>query len=231
MNSDARAYIVEFIGPFTLTFIGIASIILTGDIVAIALAHGLAIGLMVAAAGHISGGHFNPAVTIGLLTAGKIAPRKAAGYIVAQLLGGIVAALFALLALRATQGTAIAATHLGVPALAAGVNPLRGTAVEIVLTFFLMFVIYGTAVARGGPRSIAPLAIGLTITMDVVGFGPLTGAAMNPSRAFGPALVGGFWIDQWVYWVGPIVGAILAAQLYSRVLESEPVEQPATAKG
>jgi aquaporin Z len=224
-------YVVEFIGPFALTFIGAGAIILdqvlhrdATDLVSIALAHGLAIGLMVAAAGHISGGHYNPAVTIGLLATRRIKPAVAAGYIVAQLLGALVAAAL----LKAFfPADAVNTVQLGTPALGRGVDPVAGTIIEVILTFFLMFTIFGTAVDTRGPRGVAPLAIGLTISMDILAGGPLTGAAMNPSRWFGTAIVQGFLDNWWVYWVGPIIGALIAALLYHYVLLDERQRTPA----
>jgi len=224
-----RPLIAEFIGPFALVFIGAGSIMLAytqgfsdgGTLVMVALAHGLAIGLMVAGAGHISGGHYNPAVTISLWLGGRIGAMKAAGYIIAQLAGAVVAALF----LRYVFPAAVRdATDFGVPTLLhAGANPhiivgrAHGLVIEAILTFFLVFVIHGTAVDKRGFNAIAPLAIGLTITMDILMGGPLTGAAMNPSREFGPALVHGEWSDWWVYWVGPIVGGAVASIVHNYI--------------
>jgi MIP family channel proteins len=210
-----RPLTVEAIGTFALIFMGAGSIILGGDLVSVAFAHGLAIGLMVAAGGHISGGHFNPAVTLGLVLGRKHDPIKGVAYVVAQLVGATLAAL-ALYAFFPSD--ARDAVHLGTPALGPDFSAGEGLAIEIVLTFFLMYVIYGTAVDKRGPAAIAPLAIGLTITMDIFAGGPATGAAMNPARAFGPALVDGFWDDQWIYWVGPAVGAAIAGLLYAYIL-------------
>lgn len=223
VNSLTRSLVVEFVGPFTLMFAGGAAIIQTGgkDLVAIALAHGLAIGLMIAAAGHISGGVYNPAISVGLIATGKLPPVKGLLYCVVQLLGGLVAALL----LRAFFPAGPAdAVNLGTPALGQGVTPTQGLLIEIVLTFFLQFVIFGTAIDKRGPATIAGLAIGLTITMDVVAAGNLTGAVMNPARALGPAIVSGQWTDQWVWWVGPVLGALGAAALYNFVL-LEPVAE------
>lgn len=217
MSGLWRSFVVEFIGPFALMFIGGGAIIQSAgkDLVAIALGHGLAIGLMIAAAGHISGGVYNPAVSIGLLVTGKLPPMKAVGYIVAQCLGCVVAAA----ALKAVYSPAMVdAVKLGTPLLGPGVSAGQGFLVEVILTFFLMFAIFGTAIDTRGPSTIAGLVIGLVITMDVFAGGGLTGAAMNPARAFGPALVQGVWQDQWLYWVAPIVGAVLAAVLYNALL-------------
>lgn len=217
MSSLVNCLIVEFIGTFALMFIGGGAIIATRgeNLVAIALAHGLAIGLMVAAAGHISGGVYNPALSIALLATGKLPLPKTAGYIVAQCLGCTVAAL----ALKAVYpAAAVDAVKLGTPQLGAGVNVGQGFLTEAILTFFLMFAVFGVAVDKRGPATIAGLVIGLVITMDIFGGGALTGAAMNPARAFGPALIQGVWQDQWLYWVAPTVGALAAALLYNSVL-------------
>jgi aquaporin TIP len=242
-----RPLIVEFMGPFALVFAGAGAIMTAytqgynngGTLVAVALAHGLAIGLMIAAAGHISGGHFNPAVTIGLWAGGKVGAIKGIAYIVVQLLGAVVAALL----LRYIFPEAVRnATNLGTPAIIhAKDNPLiiigtgRGLVIEAILTFFLMYVIYGVAVDSRGAHAIAPLAIGLTITMDILMGGPLTGAAMNPARSFGPALVQNDWQDAWIYWLGPIVGALAAAVLFNYILiprgAAEPSPQPSEHHG
>lgn len=213
-----RALIVEFIGPFTLTLIGAGAIIVTkgGDLVAIALAHGLAIGLMVAAAGHISGGVYNPALVCGLFIARKLTAMQAVSYIIAQLLGAFVAALCLKVIFPQAM---IDAVKFGVPAVGPGFSVGAALFAEILMTFFLMFVVFGTAVDARGPRAIAALAIGLTITMDIFMGGGVSGAAMNPSRHFGVALVGNLWSNWWIYWIGPIVGALLAAGLYAYVLE------------
>ncbi len=212
-----RPAIVEAIGPFTLVFAGAGAIIATGgsNLVAIALAHGLAIGLMVAAAGHISGGVYNPALTVGLVLARRLSLPKGAVYIVAQLIGAVVAALLLKYLFPAGPREAV---HLGTPLITGFFSTTEGLVFEIVMTFFLMFAVFGTAIDPRGPRAIAPLVIGLIITMDIFVGGVATGAAMNPSRAFGPALVDNMWTDHWVYWIGPIVGAAIAALLYEFVL-------------
>ena len=211
-----RNAIVEFVGTFALIFVGAGAIIATGgqNLVAIALAHGLAIGLMVAAAGHISGGVYNPALTVGLVAARRIGVSRGVYYIVAQLAGAAVAAVL----LKAVFPAAAAATvNLGTPAVGSGVGTLAAVLAEVIMTFFLMYIVFGVAVDSRGARAIAGLAIGLTISMDIFVGGGLTGAAMNPARWFGPALVQGAFADWWIYWVGPIVGAMLAALLWNEV--------------
>ena len=216
-RGEVPKLVVEFIGTFTLTFAGIGAIVGTQgqDLVAIALAHGLAIFLMVAAAGHISGGVYNPAVAIGLMAAGKLPIPRGAGFIVAELLGAVVAAGLLKVILPAE---AVDAVSLGTPLPGAGIGAGQALLMEMVLTFFLVFVIFGVAVDDRGPKALVGLPIGLTVAMDILAGGPISGAAMNPARSFGPALVQSAWRDNWVYWVGPILGALAAALLYTFVL-------------
>jgi aquaporin TIP len=224
---DARKLIVEFIGTFALIFFGAGSIIATGgdNLVAIALAHGLAIGLMVMAAGHISGGVYNPSLTIGLVAARRLPPVTGATYVGAQLLGAIVAAGALKLAFDVA---AVDKVKLGTPLLGAGVGVGQGLLVEAILTFFLMFAVFGNAIDPRSSKALPGLMIGLIITMDIFAGGGLTGAAMNPARSIGPELVQGVWDGWWIYWVGPIVGAVAAALLYNEVLigQAEPAKGP-----
>jgi len=222
----------EFIGTFTLIFVGAGSIIATqgGNLTAIGLAHGLAIGVMASAVGHISGGHFNPAVTFGFVVTRRIEARLAATYWFAQLIGAVVAAFMLSWLLPQNQ---VDAVNLGAPAVGNGIGAGSAVVIEGVLTFFLVWVIFATAAdPRGTFASIAGLAIGLTITLDIYIGGVYTGAAMNPARAFGPDLVQNVWSDAWVWWVGPLVGGALAALLYEhlylRPVSPEPVGPPET---
>ncbi|HLE77079.1 MAG TPA: MIP family channel protein [bacterium] len=216
-----KAILAEAVGTFALIFIGAGSILadhLTGGkvgVVGIAFAHGLAIGTMVLAVGAVSGGHFNPAVTLGFLVTGRQPLGRGLSYMAAQLVGASIAALLLTAAFPEATRQAV---HLGTPALAGGVTSGVGIVVEAILTFLLVFVIFGTAVDPRGPAPIAGLAIGLVITMDILAGGALTGAAMNPARAFGPALFSNFWENQTVYWIGPALGAAAAALLYHRAL-------------
>ncbi|HET6780663.1 MAG TPA: MIP family channel protein, partial [bacterium] len=204
-----KAALAEVIGTFTLIFIGAGSILadaMTGGkigILGIALAHGLAIATMTSATGHLSGGHFNPAVTAAFLITGRQPVERGIAYVIAQLIGASVAAFI----LTATFPEATRqAVHLGTPALNEGVTPGTGIVVEAVLTFILVFVIFGVAVDPRGPGMVAGLFIGLVIAMDFLAGGALTGAAMNPARAFGPALFSNSWGSHYVSWVGPILG-------------------------
>ena len=216
-----KTFICEFIGTFALIFVGVGSIagnyLNSGQtgLVGIALAHGLAIAVMVSATAAVSGGHLNPAVTIGLLCANKINITSSVNYIVAQCLGAITAAALLKVCLPAA---ALNAVNMGTPALAAGITPAMGLITEIILTFFLVFVVYGTAVDKRAPR-VGGLFIGLTVALDILIGGPITGAAMNPARHLGPALLGGGFDNLWLYWAGPVIGGILAALCYKTCVE------------
>ena len=223
MYNTGQKFVAEFLGTFTLLFFGVGSICFAQQagaggpgLVGIALAHGLAIAVMIAAVGHISGGHFNPSVTAAFWVTRRMGTVEALLYWIAQLLGASVGSfLIARIYLEDVWRRAA----LGVPALASDVSPVIGILVEAVLTFLLVFVIFGTATDKDCAfGKVAPFAIGLTITGDILAGGVLTGAAMNPARAFGPALVGHYWANQAVYWVGPLAGAIVAGSLYSVLL-------------
>jgi MIP family channel proteins len=208
-QSISRRSVAEFIGAFTLVFIGGGAGVVAGsDLVAVALANGLAIGLMVSNFGHISGGHFNPAVTLGFLATRRITWPLAVAYWISQFAGAVAAAAF----LRwFFHKPAMLAAVPHAPNIGAG----KGLVVETILTIFLMLAIFSNAVdPRGAFKSIAGLGIGLTISIDVLMGGPLTGAAMNPARAFGPQLIGNFWGEGWIYYVGPAIGAVAAALGY-----------------
>jgi aquaporin TIP len=222
-----RRGVAEFIGTFTLIFIGVGSIVAANQIhdpslIGVALAHGLAIAVMVSALGHISGGHFNPAITLGFLLTKRITPALGLLYWVFQMAG---AALAALLVRELLPAAATDPVKLGVPAVGGGVNAGAAFGLEAIMTFFLVWVVFATAVdARGTFKSIAGLAIGLTITMDILFGGPFTGAAMNPARAFGPQLVGSHWTEGWIWYAGPALGGAVAALMYELLyLRPEPL--------
>jgi MIP family channel proteins len=222
-NRIAPKLLAEFIGTFSFVFIGAGTAAVVGGgaglsgITAVAFAHGLAIMAFVFAYGSVSGGHMNPAVTIGVLAAGAMRAGEAIGYIISQLVGGIVGALL----LRTVLGGV--ATGLGMPTLAHGlalgattvtVTPEAGYTIEAALGFFLVTVVLSTAVA-GRARSLAPLAIGMTLTFNILMGGALTGAPFNPARALGPMVATGNFNDAWLYLTAPIVGAIIAALLHT----------------
>ena len=221
MNSKlSKQCVAEFIGTFALIFIGVGVIYnlgsVPGGLLGIAFAHGLTIAVMVSATGAISGGHLNPAVTFGLLIGGKIDFKGATAYWISQLAGGTAAGFLA------AQFIGMQAVSGGTPDIGSTVTgPVVSTAqaigIEAVLTFFLVFVVYGSAVDVRAPK-IGGLAIGLTVTLDILFGGPLTGAAMNPARTFGPALASGHWNNHVVYWIGPMMGGGLAGLIYGRFL-------------
>jgi aquaporin TIP len=213
-----RPWLAEFIGTFALIFVGVGAIKTAGhDVLGVALAHGLTIAAFVSATLHISGGNLNPAVTFGLLCGGHMTLATAIRYWSAQLLGGFIAALICL----GLFGRDVVVT--GTPQLAINLNAAQGILVEAILTFFLVFVVYGTAVdERGRSPGFAGFAIGATITLDILFGGPLTGAAMNPARVFGPALAANFWHDHYVYWLGPLIGGALGGLVYRVFIERKP---------
>ena len=212
MHDLPRRLVAEFLGIFAICFVGILAIThaghgAPGDLVSVALAFGLTVAVMIAALASVSGAHFNPAATLAFLAVRCITPLRAAAYIAAQLAGALAASAL----LAALYGADVVGR--GCTVLAPGVSPLKGCIMEAVATFFLLFVAFGTAVNRHAPRHLFPWAIGLTVTLDIFAIGPLTGASLNPARSFGPALIGGVWSDHWVFWVGPIMGAVAAALL------------------
>ena len=215
MRDAWRHFASEFIGTFALVFVGSGAIMTarmsgsTAGLVEVALAHGIILAVMVSALMRISG-HFNPAVTLGLLATRRIEAMMAALYIVAQVLGAVAAAY----ALKASYPESVfVATRGGGQAVALDITGGQAFVLETIATFFLVFVIFGTAVDLRGPK-IGGLAIGLTIAADILAIGPLTGASMNPARSFGPAVASGVYEAQLLYWAAPITGALIASLLY-----------------
>jgi aquaporin Z len=217
MNGHARALIAEAAGTFMFFFIGAGAIIATGggDLVAIALAHGLGLAVAVSSFGALSGGHFNPAVSVGLAIAGKHPWPRVPTYLAAQAVGALVAG-FALRYAFEFDPSALTRTHIGTPALAGGVTPATGIMVEAILTIFVLWAVFGTAVSPLAPR-IAGFGIGLIVAADILAGGPVTGAAMNPARWLGPAVAAGFYDNWYVYFVGPLIGAALGGLSYRYV--------------
>jgi MIP family channel proteins len=214
-----KAAVAEMAGTFALIFVGAGSVLadaMTGGkvgITGVALAYGLAMATMVSAVGHLSGGHLNPAVTAAFVVTGRMTAGTGLLYVGAQLVGASLAAFFLSAAFPEMIRLAV---MLGTPALGSGVTAGTGIIVEAILTFFLVFTVFGTAVDGRGPK-VGGLFIGLVITMGVLVGSALTGGAMNPARAFGPALFSGMWSGQVVYWVGPLLGGVLAGWVYHSV--------------
>jgi MIP family channel proteins len=222
-NRIAPKLLAEFIGTFALIFIGAGAGAVVGDgvglpgLIAIAFAHGLTVMAFAFAYGSVSGGHFNPSVTVGVLAAGAMGTGEAIGYIVSQLVGGVAGALFLSAVLGGTAtglGTPALAHNLALGATSLTITPAAGFMIEAVLAFFLVTVVLSTAVA-GRAGNLAPLAIGMTLTLNIIMGGALTGAAFNPARALGPMVATGNFNDAWLYLTAPIVGAIVAALLHT----------------
>lgn len=225
-NICLKSCAAELIGVFILCFIGAGSIIIANlegnpiGLLGVALAHGLALSVAVTGTMNISGGHINPAISIALMLTGRCAPLKALSYIIAQMTGAALAGFF----LSLLYPTVIAeAANWGTPTLGQGTSVAKGIAIEAVATLLLSFAIYGTAVSSKTPKGIGGFGIGLTVTFLILAIGPLTGAAMNPARHFGTALMGGMTLlkDQWIYWLGPVLGATIGFLLFSRILEKK----------
>ncbi|MDQ3699024.1 MAG: aquaporin [Gemmatimonadota bacterium] len=215
MRDALRHAAAEFIGIYALVFIGSAILIVdrtaggTVSLLEIALAHGLTLAVMVTATMRVSG-HLNPAVTIGFLAARRIAPMMAGVYIAAQLLGAMAAAYTLKSVFPAAD---FLAARGGGQVVASGISSGSAYLLEAVATFFLVFVVFGSAVDPHAPK-VGGLAIGFTLAASILAIGPLTGASLNPARSFGPAVASGVYEGQVIYWVGPIVGGIMAALLY-----------------
>lgn len=211
---NTRALVAEFIGTFAIIFIAAGADALgTGGLVGVAFAYGLTVLTFVYAYGHISGAHFNPAVTIGLWVGKQIDSASAVAYIVVQIIGGIVGG-YVLLFLLGSDSS------VGTTVLADGVTPIQGFVLEAILTFFLVNAIFNTVVS-GKAGNFAPIAIGLTLTLSILMGGPLTGASLNPARTIGPAVASLNFADIWVYVLAHVVGGVVAALLYTNWLKPE----------
>jgi aquaporin Z len=219
-ETQAKLY-AEGIATFALTFIGAGSIWVTGgDLLAVAAAHGIILAVMVTATMNISGGHVNPAITVGMMASNRITPKLGAQYIAAQLAGAVLAGgiLYS-----------IGAGGVGIPAPGDSiveVSTQQAILIEAVLTFLLMSAIMGTAVDDRAPAGIAGFGIGLTVMADILMGGPLTGAAMNPARWAGVWIFGDMEnnIDLIIYTVGPIMGAMLGVLLWDKLTPGEDAE-------
>ena len=229
MGDTGKGAVAEFLGTFALIFIGAGSIVTAvhsgGDgLVAIALAHGFVLFIMISILGHISGGLFNPAISIALWVTGKLTSTKTVVFIISQVLGGIAGAYLLKFLIPAEMFKAAGG---GAPAVMDGLALGKAVLIEAVATFFLVLAVFGTAIDDRGPwGKTAGLTIGLTIAFDILAFGPFTGAAMNPARWLGPALANGD-LTNWYVWIaGPLSGGVIAAVLYWGVFLRD--KEPAT---
>jgi MIP family channel proteins len=208
---------VEALGTFLLVFLGAGAIITSSyffplgssQLLIVALAHGIALGIAVTIAMGISGGHINPAVTIAMLVTRRIKAGEAAAYIVAQVIGALIGAV-ALLGFPAQAGALVG---WGAPALGSGISVLQGIFIEALITFVLVIAVFGTCVDKRAPK-IAGFGVGLALFTGILVAGPFTGAAANPARALGPEIATLNFTNWYVYWIGPVLGAVIAALLY-----------------
>lgn len=231
MRDTVRHFVAELIGTFALVFIGSGTIIMsrmpgsTIGLLEIALAHGLVLAVFVTATMRISG-HLNPAVTLAFLVTRRIGSLMAGVYFLAQILGAVTAA-YALRALLPLQS--FLAARGGGQSVALDVNSGQAYLLEGIATFFLVFVVFGTAVDKHSPR-VGGLAIGFTLAAAILAIGPLTGGSLNPARSFGPAVASGVWEGHLIYWIGPLIGGMLAGLLYHFLFlyrEPEPLDHGA----
>jgi aquaporin TIP len=220
--ASLKAYLAEFISTLLFVFAGVGSAVaygkLTSDaaldpagLVAVAVCHGFALFVAVAVGANISGGHVNPAVTFGLAVGGQITVLTGLFYWIAQLAGAILASY---LLTVVTGGLAVP-----VHGVAAGVGAIEGVVFEIIITFALVYTVYATAAdpKKGSLGTIAPIAIGFIVGANILAAGPFSGGSMNPARSFGPAVISGDFTQNWIYWVGPLLGGGLAGLVYSNV--------------
>jgi MIP family channel proteins len=230
MYSKPQKIFAEFIGTFAFVFFGVGAVVADQFLrtsspslpgfgwLGFALAQGLAFGVVITALGHISGGHFNPAITIGFWVTRKISTFDTIVYWVAQVGGGIAAAYL----LRTLPFEAWSSVQLGTPDLVIGITRSTGIVVEAVMTFFVVFVFFATTVDKrnASPQS-AGLAVGLAVTVAVLLGGPFTGAGLNPARVLGPALAANHWTNIGVYMIGPLGGGVVAGWLYDALFLSK----------
>lgn len=227
---NPRAWFAESVATYALVFFGplsvIVSVAMFGDglsteaVLFISFGHGAAIGLMVYAFGHISGAHINPAVTIPMMITRKIGVADGVGYIVFQLIGAVAAAA-SLKVIVPELGAKVNFATQGGPSEFINNSIGAGFAVEAILTFFLVTVIFMTAVHKKASAGLHGLSIGgMIFLIHLVGV-PLTGASVNPARTFGPAVISGFWEFHWLYWAAPILGGIIAALIMNYLYVSK----------
>lgn len=221
MGGKLRPLTAEFVGTFAFVFIGAGAVVVDfakGNalgLLGIALAHAVVLSVMVTALMRISGAHFNPAVTFGLWLANKIEAKDAGLYVAVQLVAAVAGAFLVKSLFPAVAGEV---TGYGTPRIAGDVSFVQAIVIEAVLTFFLVSAVFGTAVSSEAPSGIGGFGIGLVLLFDMLVGGPLTGAAVNPARAFGPAVIAWEWVAQGVYWIGPLLGGAVAALLWGKIL-------------
>lgn len=215
-GNNLRGFAAELLATFTFVFMGVGAVGAAlslgtpydaSGLIVISLGHAVGIAVGIVVFGRITGAHMNPAVTIAMIISGNIGIIRGLTYIIAQLAGAVIAIF--IIDMFVWNGD-----NLGAHGIGAGVSSGDALVIEVVLTFFLVFTIFATAVDKRANAAIAPLAIALVIFVDHLIAVPLTGASMNPARTFGPALIHGNWLDHWVYWVAPIIGGIAGAIAY-----------------
>lgn len=215
MQDTWQKYVAEAFATFAFVFIAAGSVLANSQVgglgtIGVALANGLTIAVMIYAIWHISGAHLNPAVTVALWATGHIKTLVGIGYILAQLVGSVVAALF----LKVVFVSASPALYLGNTMLVGGTTPGMGILVEAILTFFLVWTVFGTIIDKRATPGFGGLMVGFIIVVSIMVGSGFTMGALNPARAFGPALVSASWLNHYVYWVGPIIGALVAGLVY-----------------
>ena len=228
MSKHSKSYLAELFGTFAFVFIGAGSIIVNNlpgieiGLLGIAVAHGLALSIAVTATMNTSGGHINPAVTLGLCSIGKCKLSTAVGLIISQLTGAALAGflLYSIFPMDVAKGVSY-----GTPMLGDGVTTKVGLMIEGIATALLAMAIYGTAASSKKPEGIGGFGVGLTVASLILVIGPLTGAAMNPARHFGVALFSGQFPEQWLYWLGPVIGAVVGFKIFSCVFEDKTEEE------
>lgn len=226
MKMGRPAYVAEFIGTFALVFFGSVSVTIftavlglsaaASSLIGIAFAHGIILMVMVYAIGSISGCHINPAITITAVALRKMEVDDGIAYLVAQIVGATLAGWAHALILPGNG----ALTHYGAPepSMVIAQSQIVALAVELIITFFLMFSVYPVLYTNKVPAGASGVLIGMTLAADILIAGPLTGGAANPARALGPAIAAGEYASLWLYWVGPIIGALIAGFVYEYLL-------------
>lgn len=215
LTTNSRELLAEFIGTFALIFAGTGAVIVNqlsqGAIthLGISFVFGAIVAALIYSLGHISGAHFNPAVTLAFWSGGFFQKNRVLPYILAQVLGAVLASGMLFLSFGSVANLGATLPRDG--------NWQQSFILEIILTFILMIVILGSGLDRRAPIGFAGVAIGLTVGLEAAMMGPITGASMNPARSFAPALVGGIWQHHWLYWLAPILGAQLAVVVYRQL--------------